>query len=117
MTHMRKVTLFLALALIAMLTVGGLCFGAEKYPTKPIQVIVPFSAGGSSDLHGPHRGEVLDKVQPPADGSSSTSRGPAASWARNTSSVPNRTDTPSMSDRAPAMTWSCRTCRRCPSTP
>jgi tripartite-type tricarboxylate transporter receptor subunit TctC len=26
------------------------CFGAEKYPTKPIQVIVPFSAGGSSDL-------------------------------------------------------------------
>ena len=50
MTHTRKVTLFLVLAMIAMLTVGGLCFGAEKYPTKPIQVIVPFSAGGSSDL-------------------------------------------------------------------
>ncbi|MEK6534495.1 MAG: tripartite tricarboxylate transporter substrate binding protein [Thermodesulfobacteriota bacterium] len=50
MTHMRKVTLFLILALVAMLAAGGLCFGAEKYPTKPIQVIVPFSAGGSSDL-------------------------------------------------------------------
>ena len=34
----------------SMLIAGGLCFGAEKYPTKPIQVIVPFAAGGSSDL-------------------------------------------------------------------
>jgi tripartite-type tricarboxylate transporter receptor subunit TctC len=50
MIHMRKVTLFLALALVAMMAAGGLCFGAEQYPTKPIQVIVPFSAGGSSDL-------------------------------------------------------------------
>jgi tripartite-type tricarboxylate transporter receptor subunit TctC len=47
---MRKVTLFLILAMVTMLMVGGLCFGAEKYPTKPIQVIVPYSAGGSSDL-------------------------------------------------------------------
>ena len=50
MTKMRKVTLFLALALVTILAAGGLCFGAEKYPTKPIQVIVPFTAGGSSDL-------------------------------------------------------------------
>jgi len=50
MTHMRKVSLFLILTLVAMLAAGGLCFGAEKYPTKPIQVIVPFTAGGSSDL-------------------------------------------------------------------
>ncbi len=50
MNHMRKVTLFLTLAMVTMLMVGGLCFGAEKYPTKPIQVIVPYSAGGSSDL-------------------------------------------------------------------
>ena len=50
MTKMRKVTLFLALALVTMLAAGSLCFGAEKYPTKPIQVIVPFTAGGSSDL-------------------------------------------------------------------
>ena len=50
MTRMRKVTLFLALAAVAMLAFSGLCFSAEKYPTKPIQVIVPFSPGGSSDL-------------------------------------------------------------------
>lgn len=50
MTHMRKVTLFLSLAMVAMLMAGGLCFGADPYPTKPIQVIVPFSPGGSSDL-------------------------------------------------------------------
>jgi tripartite-type tricarboxylate transporter receptor subunit TctC len=50
MKKMRKVALFPALAMIAMLTVGGTCFGAENYPTKPIQVIVSYSAGGSSDL-------------------------------------------------------------------
>jgi len=50
MTHLRKLTLFLALAVIAMLAVGGLCFGADQYPSKPIQVIVPFSPGGSTDL-------------------------------------------------------------------
>jgi tripartite-type tricarboxylate transporter receptor subunit TctC len=49
MTHTRKVTLFVAL-LVSLLMISGLCFGAEKYPTKPIQVIVPFTAGGSSDL-------------------------------------------------------------------
>ena len=49
MTHKRKVTLFLAL-LVSLLMISGLCFGAEKYPTKPIQAIVPFSPGGSSDV-------------------------------------------------------------------
>ena len=50
MNWMRKVTLFVSLAMISLLMAGGLCFGAENYPTKPIQVIVPFAAGGSSDL-------------------------------------------------------------------
>ncbi len=50
MARMRKVTLFLVPTLVTVLMIGGLCFGAEKYPTKPIQVIVPYSAGGSSDL-------------------------------------------------------------------
>lgn len=36
MNRMRKVTLFVSLAMITMLMAGGLCFGAEKYPTKPI---------------------------------------------------------------------------------
>jgi tripartite-type tricarboxylate transporter receptor subunit TctC len=50
MTYMRKTILFLTLTLILSFTIGGLCFGAEKYPTKPIQVIVPYAAGGSSDV-------------------------------------------------------------------
>ena len=50
MNHLLKLTLFSALAMIAMLTVGGPCFSAENYPNKPIQVIVPYAAGGSSDV-------------------------------------------------------------------
>lgn len=50
MTRMRKLTLFLTAVAAVMLAFSGLCFSAEQYPTKPIQVIVPFSAGGSSDL-------------------------------------------------------------------
>ena len=52
MTRTRKTTLFVALAMLSMLMVSGLAFGAEKYPTKPIQAIVPVTAGGSSDLTG-----------------------------------------------------------------
>jgi len=50
MTHIRRLTPFLVLTLVLLFAVAGPCFGAEKYPTKPIQAIVPFSAGGSSDL-------------------------------------------------------------------
>ncbi|MDD5099658.1 MAG: tripartite tricarboxylate transporter substrate binding protein [Syntrophales bacterium] len=64
MNHLRKVTLFLALTMIAMLTVGGLCFGAEKYPTKPIQVIVPYAAGGSSDVLARTVEKVWTKYSP-----------------------------------------------------
>ena len=64
MNHLRKVTLFLALTMIAMLTVAGLCFGAEKYPTKPIQVIVPYAAGGSSDVLARTVEKVWTKYSP-----------------------------------------------------
>jgi len=60
MIHMRKGILLLVLSLVTMLMVGGLCFGAEKYPTKPIQVIVPFSPGGSSDLTA----RTIEKIWP-----------------------------------------------------
>jgi tripartite-type tricarboxylate transporter receptor subunit TctC len=50
MKKMRKVTLYLVLVIMAMLTVGAPCFGAENYPTKPIQIIRPYAAGGSSDV-------------------------------------------------------------------
>jgi len=50
MFRLRNVFLLLALTMVSLLMAGGLCFGAEKYPTKPIQVIVPYAAGGSSDV-------------------------------------------------------------------
>ena len=117
MNQMRKVTLFLALAMIAVLTVGGLCFGAEKYPTKPIQVIVPFAAGGSSDLLARTVEKVLDEVQPPADGRRQQAGGRRCPGRRICRPLQAGRLHRSMSDRAPATTWSCRTCRRCPSTP
>jgi len=64
MNHMRKVTLFLTLILVTMLMVGGLCFGAEKYPTKPIQVIVAYAAGGSSDVLARTVEKVWTKYSP-----------------------------------------------------
>jgi tripartite-type tricarboxylate transporter receptor subunit TctC len=50
MSNIRKVNIFLACTLIVSLMAGGLCFGQEKFPTKPIQVIVPFAPGGSNDV-------------------------------------------------------------------
>jgi tripartite-type tricarboxylate transporter receptor subunit TctC len=50
MTRKRNATLFFALTMISVLVASGLCFGAEKYPAKPIQVIVPYAPGGSSDV-------------------------------------------------------------------
>ncbi|MDX9822651.1 MAG: tripartite tricarboxylate transporter substrate binding protein [Syntrophales bacterium] len=50
MMQIRRAILFLAVAMISVSLAGGLCFGAEPYPTKPIQVIVPWAAGGSTDL-------------------------------------------------------------------
>lgn len=64
MENMRKVTLFLALAMIAVLMAGGLCFGAENYPTKPIQIIMPYAAGGSSDVLARTVEKVWKKYSP-----------------------------------------------------
>jgi tripartite-type tricarboxylate transporter receptor subunit TctC len=64
MNHLRKATLFFALALVSVLVTGGLCFGAEQYPTKPIQVIVPYAAGGSSDVLGRTVEKVWKKYSP-----------------------------------------------------
>jgi len=64
MKKMRKVTIFLALVMMAMLTVGGLCFGAEKYPTKPIQAVINFAAGGDTDLLARVVSKIWTKYSP-----------------------------------------------------
>jgi tripartite-type tricarboxylate transporter receptor subunit TctC len=64
MNHLRKATLSLVFATFFVSLAGGLCFGAEPYPTKPIQAIVPFSAGGSSDLLARTVEKVWTKYSP-----------------------------------------------------
>jgi tripartite-type tricarboxylate transporter receptor subunit TctC len=64
MVHMHKFTMYLAVLLVSSLIAGSLCFGAESYPTKPIQVIIPFAAGGSSDLTGRSLEKVWRKYSP-----------------------------------------------------
>jgi len=50
MVRMRTLILLFAASMIFTLTTSGASFGAEQFPTKPIQVIVPMAAGGSTDL-------------------------------------------------------------------
>jgi tripartite-type tricarboxylate transporter receptor subunit TctC len=50
MSRIRNVVLFLVLAKVALLVASGPCFSAEKYPSRPIQAIVPFPPGGATDL-------------------------------------------------------------------
>ena len=45
-----KVALVAGVAIIA--SVSGLTFAADPYPVKPIRVIIPFPAGGSTDVIG-----------------------------------------------------------------
>lgn len=48
--RIRKATVSFVVTLFSVAMLGGVCLGADKYPSQPIQVIVPFSPGGSSDL-------------------------------------------------------------------
>jgi tripartite-type tricarboxylate transporter receptor subunit TctC len=64
MFHLCKAARLPALTLVAMVMAGSLGFAAETYPTKPIQVIIPFAAGGSSDLTGRALEKVWRKYSP-----------------------------------------------------
>jgi tripartite-type tricarboxylate transporter receptor subunit TctC len=61
---MRKVIIFIACTLIVSLVAGGLCFGQDKFPTKPIQVIVPFAPGGSNDVLARAVAQIWPKYSP-----------------------------------------------------
>ena len=47
---MKRIGLRWILLLVAVLAIAGPAVSQDKFPSKPITVIVPFSAGGSTDL-------------------------------------------------------------------
>jgi len=47
---MKRLVVSLVVTLIAALALAGPAVSQDKFPSKPINVIVPFSAGGSTDL-------------------------------------------------------------------
>ena len=49
------------LALVALIAFAGSALAAEPYPDRPISLIVPYAAGGSSDVLGRLLGERLSK--------------------------------------------------------
>ena len=48
------------LAAIALLTAAGLV-GAQGYPSKPVTVVVPFTAGGPTDTVARSLGQAMTK--------------------------------------------------------
>src|SRR3954452_3225361 len=57
---MSSRTLMLALAVVGAVT-APTCANAEPYPSKPIRFIVPFPAGGSTDVAARLVGEYLSR--------------------------------------------------------
>jgi putative tricarboxylic transport membrane protein len=62
MNHLRGVTLLMIITLVTVFMVDGLCFSAEKYPTKPITIIVHSKAGGGADVLVKQVGQYLKNI-------------------------------------------------------
>ena len=52
---------FLTLLIVTVVVWEGRAQSQEVYPTRPIEMIVPYAAGGSSDLHGRTGASFLSK--------------------------------------------------------
>src|SRR5215831_8889997 len=57
--NFRRLTRIAALALAAAAASGAL---AQAYPTKPVKIIVPYSAGGPADIYARFVGDRLQKA-------------------------------------------------------
>src|SRR5437870_12615167 len=57
----RSIGMPVKLAFAAVIALAGSALAAEPYPDRPITLIVPYAAGGSSDVLGRLLGERLSK--------------------------------------------------------
>ena len=55
-------TTYLAITFIALYAAGSAAWAQSDYPSKPVKIIVPFPAGGTSDVLGRMVAEELGKV-------------------------------------------------------
>jgi tripartite-type tricarboxylate transporter receptor subunit TctC len=56
----RMLVGLVTISMVAALMLSGSAFGQDKFPSKPITIIVPFAAGGSTDLLG----RAVEKIWP-----------------------------------------------------
>jgi tripartite-type tricarboxylate transporter receptor subunit TctC len=61
MTHLASTRRPFLLAALALAAAAPFTAGAQAYPTKPITVIVPFAAGGTTDILARVIGQALNK--------------------------------------------------------